>query len=114
MIGLNLSVIIFLQGNLEMSEIKLSPQLFDDVQQAVIQHDAEAAKDVGLLLQYLAAVTGYLLGSQEFERAHKDAFLKELGGFTQHVMDDTDKKMQPPSPPPAGNAMGYWEPPAKG
>ncbi|MBG7601059.1 MAG: hypothetical protein IZT60_00750 [Gammaproteobacteria bacterium] len=97
-----------------MSEIKLSPQLFEDVQQAVIQHDAEAAEDVGLLLQYLSAVTGYLLGSQQFERAYKDAFLQELSGFTQHVMDDTDKKMQPATPPPAGNAMGYWEPPAKG
>ena len=80
-----------------MSEIKLSPQLFEDVQQAVIQHDAEAAEDVGLLLQYLSAVTGYLLGSQQFERAYKDAFLQELSGFTQHVMDDTDKKMQPAS-----------------
>jgi hypothetical protein len=97
-----------------MSEIKLSPRLFDDVQQAVIRHDAAAADDVGLLLQYLGAVTGYMLGSQQFGRQHKEAFLRELSGFVHHVMDDTDKKLQSAPPPSAGGAFGYWEPPALG
>jgi len=96
-----------------MSEIKLSARLFDDVQQAVIRHDAAAADDVGLLLQYLGAVTGYMLGSQQFGRQHKEEFLQELSGFVHHVMDDTDNKLRA-APPPAAGAFGYWEPPALG
>jgi hypothetical protein len=98
-----------------MSDIQLSPKLFQDIQQAVISQEPEAAKDAGLMMQYVGAVLGYILGSQTMQVEHKREFLQELNGFIAHVMEDTTEKSQPKTPPqaPAANAFGYWNPPKK-
>ena len=94
-----------------MSEIQLSPQLFQEIQQAVIKQSPDAGQDPGVMMQYLGAVTGYILGSQKMTRSDKDAFLDELVGFIGHVMDDTDRKMEAQKTAQTASAFGYWEPP---
>lgn len=96
-----------------MSQLKLSTQLVDQLQQTLIQHD-EAASDPGVSSQYLAAVVGFLLGQQDMPKDRKNDILQELSAFMQHVADDVDQQRQqaaPPPPPPQQEAFGIWKPP---
>jgi hypothetical protein len=96
-----------------MADIQLSPELFHDIQQAVHKQHPDA--DNGVILQYLAAVSGYLLGSETgLDKDSKDAFFGELCGFAEQVYHDLHNrqeqlKAQPQQP--VGQAFGYWTPP---
>lgn len=93
-----------------MADIQLSSQLFQDIQQAVEKQHPGA--DVGVTLQYLAAVTGYLLGSERsMEQNEKDAFMKELCGFAEHVYSDLQSRQQQQAAAASSSAFGYWNPP---
>lgn len=100
-----------------MAEIQLSPELFQDIHQAVAKQHPDA--DNGVVLQYLAAVSGYLLGSERnMDKATKDRVLSELNGFAAEVLDDLHQHQQgqqapqPAQTPPAtAQAFGYWNPP---
>ncbi|RMG34945.1 MAG: hypothetical protein D6720_08215 [Gammaproteobacteria bacterium] len=95
-----------------MADIQLSPQLFQDIHQAVERLHPNA--DTGIVLQYLAAVSGYLLGSERnMSPADKEAYLTELCNFAERVYRDVQGQQQRPAAPPAGDAFGYWEPPKK-
>lgn len=97
-----------------MSQLKLSTQLVDQLQQTLVQHD-EAASDPGVASQYLAAVVGFLLGQQEMPKERKSDIIKELSAFMQHVADDVDRQRQqaaPAPPPQQQEAFGIWKPPA--
>lgn len=93
-----------------MSGISLSPQLFQEIQQAIVKQEPSAAQDTGLVIQYLGAIAGYMLGSQAMPTAQKEEFLGELKGFIEHVMKDTDQKHQQQSQAQASSAFGIWEP----
>jgi len=93
-----------------MSGISLSPQLFQDIQQAIVRQEPAAAQDTGLQIQYLGALAGYMLGSQNMATAQKQEFLNELQGFIEHVMSDTDQKHQQQRQSQAASAFGIWEP----
>jgi hypothetical protein len=93
-----------------MADIQLSSQLFQDIQEAV-QRQAPHA-DPGLVMQYLAAVMGYMLGSQrDMAASERDAFMEELFGFARHVCQDVAQPQQVQAQAPSGQAFGYWEPP---
>jgi len=96
-----------------MAEIQLSPELFHDIQQAVHKQHPDA--DNGVILQYLAAVTGYLLGSERgLDKAAKDRFFSELCGFAEKVYHDLhnhQEQAQAQPAAPVGQAFGYWNPP---
>ena len=93
-----------------MADIQLSSQLFQDIQQAVQRQDPEA--DPGVVMQYLAAVMGYMLGNQRgMPAADRDAFMDELCGFARHVYQDLTQRQQQQTQRPAGQAFGYWVPP---
>jgi len=92
-----------------MADIQLSSQLFQDIQQAVERQEPGA--DQGVVMQYLAAVMGYLLGSQkDMSDADRDAYLDELFGFAKHVVGDVSQRQTPQQQAPAGQAFGIWEP----
>ncbi|HOP15671.1 MAG TPA: hypothetical protein PLX99_03635 [Gammaproteobacteria bacterium] len=92
-----------------MADIQLSSQLFEDVQQAVLRQQPDA--DQGVILQYLAAVMGYMLGSQRaMTSSDRDALMDDLCAFARHVVDDLTQREQEASQPPA-QAFGYWTPP---
>jgi hypothetical protein len=94
-----------------MADIQLSSQLFQDIQQAVQRQDPDA--DQGVVMQYLAAVMGYLLASQrDMPAGERDAFMDELCGFARHVYQDVAQQ-QAQARRPAGQAFGYWIPPTK-
>ncbi len=90
-----------------MADLKLSQQLIDNIQQVLIQADPEAQAPT-VSLQYLSAITGILLGSQNIAKEQKDEYLDELHAFSKHVLDDVCKPK--PMAPAAGNAFGTWKP----
>ena len=93
-----------------MADIQLSSQLFQDIQQAIQRQDPDA--DPGVVMQYLAAVMGYMLGSQrDMRKEDAEAYLDELCGFARHVYEDVAQPEQQQAQPPSGQAFGYWEPP---
>ncbi len=95
-----------------MADIQLSSQLFQEIQAAVQRQAPDA--DPGEVMQYLAAVIGYLLGSQRgMSAGDRDEFFEELFGFARHVYQDVtnQQQQQQQAPPPSGPAFGYWEPP---
>lgn len=96
-----------------MADIQLSPELFSDIQQAVGKQHPDA--DNGVVLQYLAAVSGYLLGNEpSMQKDDKDRYLNDLFGFAGKVCNDVHghRQQQTARPaPPAGQAFGYWIPP---
>jgi len=95
-----------------MADIQLSSQLFQDVQQAVQRQDPSA--DQAVVMQYLAAMLGYMLGSQRgMQATERDAFMDELCAFARHVYDDLAQRQQAAAPVASEQAFGYWEPPAK-
>ena len=92
-----------------MSDIQLSAELFEDIQQAVAKQHPGA--DAGVVMQYLAAISGYMLGSEHNMQANdKEEFLQELCGFMQHVYTDTASRQQQQQAAVADKAFGYWEP----
>lgn len=90
-----------------MSDIKLSPTLMANIQSAIVEVDAEA-EDAGVTLQYLAAMIGYFLGTQNMPQQAKIDYLGHLNEFSRQVLDDVS---QPPAAPPARDSFGIWEPP---
>ena len=91
-----------------MADLNLSQELIDNIQQTIVAVDP-AAQDASITLQYLAAVTGYLLGGQQnMPKNQKDDFLKQLNAFSQHVLDDICKPVAPPAA--AAKAFGVWKP----
>ena len=93
-----------------MADIQLSSQLFQDIQQAVQRQHPEA--DQGVVMQYLAAVLGYMLGSQrDMPAADRDAFMDELCGFARHVYEDLAQRQQQQTQVASAPAFGYWIPP---
>jgi hypothetical protein len=91
-----------------MADIQLSSQLFQDIQQAVERQQPNA--DPGTVMQYLAAVTGYLLGSQgQLSEQQREEYADELFAFTRHVAGDVAGR-QTQRQAPAQEAFGHWEP----
>jgi hypothetical protein len=94
------------------ADIQLSSQLFQDIQQAVQRQDPNA--DQAVVMQYLAAVMGYMLGSERNMPAdERDALMDELCGFARHVYGDLAQREQQQTQRPTGQAFGYWVPPDK-
>lgn len=97
-----------------MADIQLSSQLFQDIQTAVARQVPDA--DAGVVMQHLAAVIGYMLGSQRGMPAEdREGFMEEICGFARHVyLDVLQQQQQEQQPqqaaPPSGDAFGYWEP----
>ncbi len=93
-----------------MADIQLSSQLFQDIQQAVQRQEPDA--DQGVTMQYLAAVMGYMLGSQrDMPAADREAYMDELCAFARHVYEDLSQRQQQQTRAPAAQAFGYWTPP---
>ena len=90
-----------------MADLKLSQQLIDDIQTVIVNTDSEA-QNPSVALQYLAAISGFILGSQNMQKNEKDEFLDQLHAFSKHVLDDVCKPTAPPAA--AANAFGTWKP----
>lgn len=95
-----------------MADIQLSSQLFQDIQQAVARQHPDA--DQGTVMQYLAAVMGYMLGNQrQMSAEDKSAYMDELCNFARQVVEDLARGEAQQQAAQA-QAFGIWEPPKQG
>jgi hypothetical protein len=92
-----------------MSEMQLSQEMIQAVQEIIVAQDPRA-RDAGITAQYLSAIIGVLLGSQQMPRSDKMEILEQLGAFSQHVMDDIERQQQQPATPGPDAAFGIWRP----
>ena len=91
-----------------MSELQLSQEMIHAIQDLLVARDPQA-QDSGIAAQYLAAIIGVLLGSQDMPKATKKEILEHLYAFSEHVMADIEEQRQPAAPP-AEEAFGIWRP----
>jgi len=85
--------------------LKLSDELVQDLQNAIVSHDPRA-KDGGIAIQYYAAVIGYILAQQNYTTEQKKDFLDQLNAFSHHVFDDFSQQYQSPE----NEVVGKWRP----
>lgn len=89
--------------------IQLSPQLLQDLRDALKKHDARCSDDV-LAMQYLVAAAGMTLSACDNAQLNKHDALHELSEFMHHVFDYMEKEKMKRAAPPVANAMGVWKP----
>ncbi|HHJ19126.1 MAG TPA: hypothetical protein ENJ84_04770 [Gammaproteobacteria bacterium] len=87
-------------------QFELSEQLFTDVKSAIQGHDGRASDDL-IAVQYMAAMMGYVLASQNMSREKRRDILDQLHAFAGHVLEQVEGN-QPQ--PPAEDAFGIWRP----
>lgn len=90
-----------------MSGIQLSSELVTKLQQVIVEHDAEANNDM-LLMQYLAAVTGFIMAHQTQPGLDKQEFINDLAGFMSQVVRQVEADNKPQAP--LEDAFGIWKP----
>lgn len=91
-----------------MEQLRLSDKLVNDLQAMLMAVD-ERAKDPFITVQYLAAITGYIVGKQDMPTAQKQEAQEELAAFTKHVMEDIDQTIQRRKQQ-STEAFGIWRP----
>jgi len=88
-------------------QLKLSQQLIDSVQEALVSADARAS-DPLVAMQYLSAIMGYALAKTNMPPTARRDALDQLNALARHVMEDLERESQ--TRPPAGEAFGVWRP----
>ena len=76
-----------------MSGIQLSSELISDIKGALAKHDPETESDM-LFMQYLAAMTGYVLAHQRHPGLDKPDLLNNLHTFSEEVLDKMENDLQ--------------------
>lgn len=87
--------------------IQLSPQLMQDMRDAMMKQDPRTQDDV-LAMQYLVAAAGLMLSQYENAQMDKQNALEDLSGFMKHVFDYMEQ--QKAQRPPPQEAFGVWKP----
>jgi hypothetical protein len=87
--------------------IQLSSEMVNDLREQIIKHDASASDDM-IFMQYLSAVSAYVLAHQDDSTMDKPAVLNDISSFMGHVLKQVETDMKPPQP--AADAFGIWTP----
>ena len=90
-----------------MSGIQLSNELVTDIKSVMEKHDPSTSDDL-MFLQYLSAVSGFVLAHQTQPGMDKKEFMNDLSAFTAQVVDQVSEDMAPKQP--AEDAFGVWKP----
>ena len=90
-----------------MSGIQLSNELVTDIKSVMEKHDPSTSDDL-MFLQYLSAVSGFVLAHQTQPELDKKEFMGELSAFTAQVVEQVTQDMAPQKP--AEDAFGTWKP----
>ena len=90
-----------------MSGIQLSSELVSQLKSIVVEHDAAADNDM-LFMQYLSAVTGYVMAHQTQPGLDKQEFVGDLSEFIGQVMKQVESDSQQSAP--QEDAFGIWKP----
>ncbi len=84
--------------------IQLSSDLISDIKNIISKHDPAADNDL-YFMQYLSAVTGYVLAHQDQPDVDKKALLGDLTHFMGQVLDQVEQDNKP-----AEDAFSIWKP----
>jgi hypothetical protein len=84
--------------------IQLSNDMVNDLKAAITKYDPAAENDL-YFMQYLTAVTGYVLAQQNQPGMDKKGLLGDLTHFMGQVVDQVEQDMRPPE-----DAFGIWKP----
>lgn len=84
--------------------IQLSSEMISDIKAAISKHDPAAENDM-YFMQYLTAVSGYVLAHQDQPGLDKKALLNDLTHFMGQVVEQVERDMRP-----AEDAFGIWKP----
>lgn len=87
-----------------MGTINLSDELLSEIQGVLEKHDA-ANQEMGISVQYMAAVLGYMVGQFPGGLAKQQQILEQLAQLAQHVLSENQ-----PRQPPGDDAFGIWKP----
>jgi len=87
--------------------IQLSPQLMEDLREAMARQDPRTKDDV-LAMQYMVAAAGLMLSEYNNPQMDKQNALDDLAGFMKHVFDYMEQ--QKAQRPPPQEAFGVWKP----
>lgn len=90
-------------------ELELNDQLVASVKAALKAHDQRADDDT-LMIQYLAALIGYLMAGQNMDSEKRYAALQQLSNFSGHVMQQME--LRAGKFKPSDDAFGIWKPKA--
>lgn len=88
-----------------MSTINLSDELLNEIQSILEKYD-EANQDIGISVQYMAAILGYLVGQFPGGLQKQQEILAHLYQFAEHVLSEN----QPRQEAPQEQAFGVWKP----
>ena len=89
--------------------IQLSPQLMEDLRDALKKQDARTSDDV-MAMQYMVAAAGMLLSDINKPEMNKKDALEDLSGFMTHVFEYMEAQKPQMAPPPSQDAFGVWKP----
>ncbi|MCY4641610.1 MAG: hypothetical protein OXC41_02785 [Gammaproteobacteria bacterium] len=91
-----------------MDQLKLSKGLIENIKKILVEAD-ERAENPLLASQYLAAITGFLVGNHNLPTGEKNEIMNELVAFTKYVYEDVSGQRQD-AIRPKGEAFGIWKP----
>jgi hypothetical protein len=91
-----------------MSSITLSEPLIAGLRKVLREHDPNAS-DLGVTLQYLSAVTGFLLAGYRAPFEDKEELLDQLCAFTKQVFAERSLGGSRTASPQQ-EAFGIWRP----
>ncbi|MFV1984908.1 MAG: hypothetical protein ACC657_15280 [Thiohalomonadales bacterium] len=78
--------------------IQLSEPLINDVVDAVSKHAPGAKDNIGITLQYMGAVMGYLSAQFPGSSEERHDWLEQLNGFITHVSNEHAAEKQQTQP----------------
>ncbi len=84
--------------------IQLSDAMVSELKAVVAKHDSAADNDM-YFMQYLSAVTGYVMAHQDQPDLEKKGLVGDLSHFMGQVLDQVEQDMKPPE-----DAFGVWKP----
>jgi hypothetical protein len=84
--------------------IQLSSEMISDIKAVVAKHDPAASNDL-FFMQYLTAITGYVLAHQDQPGMDKKGLLGDLTHFMGQVLHQVEQDLKP-----AEDAFGIWRP----
>lgn len=84
--------------------IQLSSEMISEMKAVVTKNDPVADNDL-YFMQYLSAITGYVLAHQDQPGLDKKGLIADLSQFMQQVVDQVEQDMKP-----AEDAFGIWKP----
>lgn len=87
--------------------IQLSAEMIAHIKSGLVEHDALAENDL-VFMQYLTAITGFVLAHQTDPALDKRGLMNDLVAFLGQVVDQVESDLRPARP--VADAFGVWKP----